>query len=135
MLLLTATASALPPGYNLYMFGRCIRRVMCDYCKGIGLNTAKYPNTVEIIWDASNTSNEFFVYFGNKNRFKCHCSHNRKEFSELLKASHQSDEVSNIFDKEGKYSAYVGESNIFMSLIMDGSYFKPIEVKLAQKQH
>lgn len=60
MFLPTATASALPPGYNLYMFGRYIRRVMYDNCKGIGISIDQIPNTVEIIWDTTETSNDFF---------------------------------------------------------------------------
>lgn len=133
MLLPTATASALPPGYNLYMFGRSIRRVMYDNCQGIGISTDQIPHTVEIIWDTSETSTDFFVYFGNMNRFKCHCSHNRKEFSELLRANNKPNEIIQKFDNEGKYSVYVGDFNFMMSLIMDGSFFKPIEVKLARK--
>lgn len=129
------TACALPSGYNLYMFGRLLRRVMCDCDKGLGLNIAQYPNTVEIIWEASDMSSDFFVYFDNTNWVKCNCSHNRKEFSDLLKISHQSEEVCNRFDKEGRYSTYVGESKIFMSLIMDGNDFKQIKVELAPKQN
>lgn len=133
MFLPTATASALPPGYNLYMFGRYIRRVISDNCKEIGINIDQIPHTVEIIWDTSETSNDFFVYFGNMNRLKCHCSHNRNEFSELLRANGNSDEIRHKFDDEGKYSVYVGDFNFMMSLIFDGSDFKPIEVKLATK--
>ena len=135
MFILTGTASASPPGYNLYMFGRIIRQIMFDNSKEIGLETDRLPNFVEIIWDTSEISNKFCVWHGNMNLFKCHCSHNRREFSDLLKANSESKEICDRFDSKGKYSVFVGDSNFLMSLVMDGNDdFKPIEVKLARKQ-
>lgn len=122
------TAMALPPGYNLYMFGRCLRKLMYE-CKPKGINLDEIPDVVEIIWLRSN---EFYVKHENLFQFKCLCSHNRKEFSELLRANNESNEICDKFDNEGKYSVYIGESNIFMSICFNDSDYKLIDVELAK---